>query len=298
MSPRLHSAVGLCCLVAAACSSDPAASDSSQGGTGGTAATSTGGAGKAGATTKSCPRGDNPRSAVEPTALGLVSGSIVDEQGEPTRAGLVQVCGTDICRNADVGEDGTFADRVEGPINVPACKFGDGLSWAKLAVPLVEGDNELGTLVTVRLPDYADGVPLVPGETATSDGVSLTLADDAHVVPNILDYETEAERALRAVELPEAARAQLGEDFVTAFALSPLETRICPNPSLQIENRAGLDAGTELELYLLGLDAEERFVPYARWAKVADGRVSDDGATLEFPDGVPLLTAIGVKVKP
>jgi hypothetical protein len=25
--------------------------------------------------------------------------------------------------------------------------------------------------------------------------------------------------------------------------------------------------------------------------------VSEDGATLEFPDGVPVLTAIGVKVK-
>jgi hypothetical protein len=300
VSPRLRFVIGSWLLLAAAaCSSDPAPSDAAAGGGGaasGGASASSGG--KAGSKPQSCPAGINPPSPVDPIEVGVVSGELVDERGEPTTAGLVQVCGTDICRNADVADSGKFADYVAGLINAPACKFGDGFEWAKLAVPLGEGNNELGTLVTVRLPDYGEGVPLVAGKTATSGGVSLVLAEDARVQHNIIDYESEAQRVLRAVRLPGAALAQADPDFVVGFALSPLETRICPNPALSLENDPELAAGTELELYLLGLDAEEEFVPYARWQKVAEGRVSDDGESLEFPDGVPLLTAIAVKVKP
>jgi hypothetical protein len=48
---------------------------------------------------------------------------------------------------------------------------------------------------------------------------------------------------------------------------------------------------------MLGLDVNEAFAPYGRWTKIGDGQVSDDGQTLEFPSGLPLLTAIAVKVK-
>ncbi len=296
MTPRSCSALGpWLLLVVVACSSEPSSDGrAGSGGSAGSAATS---GGKPGAGAGGCPAGKNPPSAVDPITVGVVSGAIVDEQGEPTTAGLLQVCGTDICRNADVADSGKFADQVDGPINAPACKFGDGFEWAKLAVPIGAGDNELGTLVTVRMPDYADGVPLVAGETATMAGVSLELAKGARVQHNIIDYETEAQRVLRAAPLPEAALLQADPDFVLGFALSPLETRICPNPALHLDNGPGLAPGTELELYLLGLDAEEEFVPYARWQKVADGQVSEDGESIDFPDGIPLLTAIAVKVK-
>ncbi|HEY6078106.1 MAG TPA: hypothetical protein VIW29_04850, partial [Polyangiaceae bacterium] len=97
--------------------------------------------------------------------------------------------------------------------------------------------------------------------------------------------------------LPEAALAQLDQGFVLGFALSPLETRICPSPALSIDNSAELGAGSELELYVLGLDVGEAWAPYAGWQKVGEGAVSEDGATLEFPAGLPLLTAIGIKEK-
>ena len=285
-------------LLLAACSSDPATPGAS-GAAAGSSAGNGGDGGKAGGNASAaCPAGTNPRSAVNPLDVGVVSGQIVDENGDPTTGGLVQVCGTDICRNANVGDDGKFVEDVQGPINAPACKFGDGFEWAKLALPIDEGDSDLGKLITVRLPAYADGAPLLPGATASSGGVSLQLAEEAHVQQNVIDYETEDERVFRAVALPDAAIAQLGRDFLVAYALSPLETRICPNPSLTLENRAQLDPGTELELYMLGLDAEEEFVPYAAWQKVGEGQVSEDGARLEFPEGVPLLSAIGVRVKP
>jgi hypothetical protein len=230
-------------------------------------------------------------------AVGTIQGKLVDEQGEPTSAGLVQVCGKDLCTQANVGENGRLSESVGDTRDTPAVKYGDGFEWAKLTMLLDDGDNDVGTLVTARLPPYEDAAALTPGDSASSGGVTLLLDADAHVEVNFLDYETEEQQGFRAVALPAAALEQLQPGFVQAYALSPLETHICPSPGLSVENTAELAPGTKLELYLLGLDVEEEFAPYAAWQKVGEGAVSDDGATLNFPDGVPVLTAIGVKVK-
>lgn len=282
-------------FISAACTSDPASPEAS-GGEPGLAGSSNSGTGGT-STTASCPAGTNPHSATKPVSLGLISGQLVDEQGEPTSAGLVQICGKDICINARVGDNGKLAEGVDETLDAPACKFGDGLTWAKLALPLAAGDSELGTLTTARLPDFADAVPFVPGEAVTSGGVTLTLAANAHVEVDTLTYEEEAQHGFRAVALSEPALEQLGQDFVAGYALSPVETRVCPSPALSLENTADLPPGTALELFLLGLDVGEKWAPYSAWQKVGEGQVADDGATLEFPDGLPLLTAIGVREK-
>lgn len=273
---------------------DNAAGDSSTSG----GSSSQGGGGSGGKSQPSCPQGDNPRGDAKPEKLGSVSGQIVDEQGQPTSSGLVQICGRDICINARVTSNGKLAEQVDQTLDSPACKWGDGFEWAKLALPLEAGDSELGTLTTARLPDYSEAVPLAAGQVVTSGGVTLTLAPKAQVVVNALDYETEQQQGFRAVAIPEAALTRLDPDFVAGYALSPLETRICPSASLQLENAGNLATGTALELYLLGLDVEEAWAPYGQWLKIAEGVVSDDGASLDFPDSVPLLTAVAVKVKP
>jgi hypothetical protein len=226
-----------------------------------------------------------------------VSGQLVDEQGDATSAGLVQICGKDICINARVGGDGKLAEDVAQVLEAPACKFGDGLSWGKLAIALDGGDTKLGTLTTVRLPDFAESVPFTPGKTISSGGVTLTLAADATVEVDTLTYEDEAQQGFRAAALPEAALSQLKQDFVAGFALSPVETRICPSPALSLENGAILASGAALELYVLGVNVSEPIAPYGEWKLVGEGQVSDDGTTLEFPEGLPLLTAIGIRVK-
>jgi hypothetical protein len=283
-------------LWSAACSSTPAEPEENAGPSGGAAGDS-GASGSSGSGFVRCPEGTNPKSAPNPVQLGTVSGQIVDENGAPTSAGLVQVCGKDICINARVGDDGVLAQSVDQLLEDPACKFGDGLTWAKLAVPVVAGDNALGTLATVRLPDFADAAALRPGEAASSGGVTLTLDPSAHVNVDGLTYVDESQQGFRAVALPDRALTQLNQDFVAAYALSPVETRICPSPSLSIENAAQLAPGAGLELYILGFDVAEPWAPYGAWQKVGDGQVSDDGKTLEFPDGLPLLTAIGIKEK-
>lgn len=229
--------------------------------------------------------------------MGVVSAQLVDEQGEPTRAGLVQVCAKNVCIDAAVPASGELLQTLDLSMDAPACKFGDGKAWGKLAVPVGAGDTELGTLMTVRLPAFADGAAFTPGAQATSAGVTLSLADDAVLEYDTLNYENEDELGFRAAPLPQAALDQLKQGFILGFALSPLETRVCPSPALSIDNSTELAAGTELELYILGLDVGEAWAPYAGWQKVGEGAVSEDGTTLEFPDGLPVLTAIGIKEK-
>lgn len=298
MLPSLRLSASIAALVlVGACASDPAGPGANDGGAG-----EPGGGGKGSVLPAECPAGTNPPSPAKPVTLGVVSGQLVDEQGNPTSAGLVQICGKDICINARVGNDGKLAEDVAQAmgaesIDAPACKFGDGLSWGKLAIPLAAGDTKLGTLTTVRLPDFADSVPFTPGSTISSGGVTLTLAADASVEVDTLTYEDDAQRGFRAVALPEAALSQLDQGFVAGFALSPVETRICPSPALSLENRADLAPGVALELFVLGVNVSEALSPYGQWQKVGEGRVSEDGATLEFPDGLPLLTAIGIREK-
>jgi len=293
---RLIGLVGcaLLLLSSAACSSTPTEPDDNRDASGG-AAGDAGASGSGDSNFFKCPEGKSPKSAANPIEVGTVSGQIVDEQGAPTSAGLVQICGKDICINARVGEDGALAQSVDRTLDAPACKFGDGLTWAKLAVPVVAGDNALGTLATVRLPDFADGATFTPGEAVSSGGVTLTLDPSAHVNVDGLTYIDESQQGFRAVALPDQALAELKQDFVAAYALSPVETRICPSPSLSIENAAQLAPGSGLELYILGFDVAEPWAPYGAWQKVGEGQVSGDGKTLEFPDGLPLLTAIGIK---
>ena len=181
--------------------------------------------------------------------VGVVAGQIVDEAGAPASAGLVQVCSKDICINAKVDDSGELYEVVNQDMDAPACKYGDGRAFGKLGLPLDAGDTDLGTLTTVRLPSFEDGVALRPGQTATSAGVSLTLTLDSQVKVDTLTYEEEAEHGFRAAALPAATLALFEPSFAVGFALAPVETRICPSPALSIENSAELAAGSELELY-------------------------------------------------
>ncbi len=295
MSPRWSVPCVSSLVLSLACASDPTGGVNAGGSAGSNTTAGTSGVGGSGP--KSCPRGPGRETATEPIQIGVVSGAIVDEQGEPTSAGLVQVCGKDQCINAKVPESGVLAEQIERSMNAPACKFGNGKAWGKLAIPLAAGDSELGTLTTVTLPPFSAGVPLEAGKSASSGGVTLTLSDDAYVEIDTLTYEDESEFGFRAAPLSAAALEQLAQGFALGFALSPVETHICPSPKLSLENSANLPAGAELELFIHGLDVLEAWAPYAGWEKVGEGMVSDDGQTLEFPNGVPVLTAIGIREK-
>jgi hypothetical protein len=278
------------------CASEPATPEGA-GASGNGGSAGSGGKGTAGGKASRCPDGPFPKSTTEAVQVEQVSGKLVDEEGEPTPDAHLQVCAKNVCYDATLGSSAEFDESYGEEMDAPACKFGDGKGWGKLAIALEGGASDVGTLTVVTLPALAQGAKLVAGTSASSGDVTLTLSDDARVEIDELTYEDESEWAFRAAPFSDAVLAELGRDFALGFSLVPHETVICPAPALSVENTAGLEAGAALELFVHGLDVSEEWAPYAGWEKVGEGEVSEDGATLEFPDGVPVLTAIGIREK-
>jgi hypothetical protein len=223
---------------------------------------------------------------------------LVDADEQPVAGELVQVCGTDLCVPGESSEDGSVTIQPNQALTRPAFKFGEGVVTPRFAWLLPpEPTVALGVVHTVRLPDISSGVPLQSGATVTSGGLTLTLPDGGRVEVDRLTFRTDEEQAFRAVQVPlEHAPEVIGNEFELVYAGTPTDTVFCPPAQLIIENSEGWPAGTDVEVYLHGVDIEEEWAPYGGWGKVSDARVSDDGARIETTSpGLPLLGVLGFK---
>jgi hypothetical protein len=88
--------------------------------------------------------------------------------------------------------------------------------------------------------------------------------------------------------------------FGIIVALTPEGTEVCPAAKLTVPNSPGWPAGSAVEIYLHGVDVAEAWAPYGGWAKVSDGIVSSDGASVTTVDGsgLPELSVVGIRRKP
>ncbi|MFO7181366.1 MAG: hypothetical protein DIU78_021870, partial [Pseudomonadota bacterium] len=76
-------------------------------------------------------------------------------------------------------------------------------------------------------------------------------------------------------------------------------TRFCPPAALSIDNHLGWPAGTDVEVWLHGVDIAEEWAPYGGWAQVSAARVSDDGERIETTEpGLPVLGVLGFRRAP
>jgi hypothetical protein len=84
------------------------------------------------------------------------------------------------------------------------------------------------------------------------------------------------------------------------FALSPVDTVVCPPARLGVTNSGGWPPATAVEFFVHGVSIEEHWAPYGGWAKVSDGAVTSDGARITTAEsgGIPVLGVIGVRRKP
>ncbi len=249
-----------------------------------------------------CEASEVEPSLAEAQYVGAVTATVLDVGGDPLPSDpLVQVCGLDLCINADTASDGSVSVGVDQEMKLPALKFGDGLTSGKLALPLPPPTDEVevGTVRTPVLP--ASGDPIVAGGSARSNGVELTIEDGAVVDFDTLVYQTDDEQAFRAAPLlPEDAPDGFdqGFGFDLYFALAPLETEFCPPAGLSVPNLAELEPGAEVEFFIQGLEVDERHAPYAGFAPVAEGRVSDDGTTIAIESGgLSALSLIAIREK-
>lgn len=303
-------------LAASACSSDPGGGSGGEGGGGSEAASTataastsgagggSGGAGGGGVggagSSNDCPKTLNHGEATTLTVTSLEA-TVVDLEGKPAAQIPAQLCGTDICLKGETDEAGHVLVSGGGKtLARPAFKYGDGLLYGRFAVPLSEGKSSFPSAVTPRLPE--PGAPLEAGKEATSGGVTLVLASGTEVDIDTLTYTSPEEEAFRAAlipleKAPPAVDPSLGLEIL--YAAAPVETFFCPAAELVVPNTPGWPADTEVEVFVHGVDTSERFVPYGGWAKVSDGRVSADGATVATSPGggLPVLSAFGIRKK-
>jgi hypothetical protein len=246
----------------------------------------------------------NPLPAPQGTqAFHSLTASLVDEHGAAQPDVPLTVCGFDVCLNGKVDDAG--AARVQNadggpPMQHPALKIGEGMTFAELAYPLPDhADFDLGTTVAVPLPSAADGVAFAAGSTVTSGDVTLTLAPDTVIAFDLLTYPPDA-RGLRAKAIS-LAKAPLAIDpaarLELAYAIVPQGTTFCPPASLELPNSLGWPAGTDVEFLAHGVDLEQRWAPYGGWAVVTTGNVTSDGKRIATAPGhgVPGLFALGVR---
>jgi hypothetical protein len=242
--------------------------------------------------------------SVTAAAFNGLSATVVDENGDPVPNLSAQACGINVCINKKTDGYGVAHITDRQPLTKGAFKYGGGQKYARIALPLdlpAADTITLGEQRTVAFDPPSDGAPMEPGKSATSRSATLTLASNATMTVDPFDFDTDDLQKFRSAEVPEAAWPQVVDrslDFVLLVALTPSDAELCPAAKLTLANTPGLSPGTRVEFFLHGTDIIERWAPYGGWAKVSDGEVSADGASIETDPsgGIPVLSVVGVRL--
>jgi len=219
----------------------------------------------------------------------------------PAADTVVQVCGLDICLSGSTNNAGKATVNGMGKsLKAPAFKYGDGVHYARLAIPLTQAITTFPSLSTAKLP--SPGVAFAAGKDITSGEVTLSIAAGGAAIVDDLNFPDPADQTFRAAaigpdKIKQALDPALGIEMV--FGAGPIDTLLCPAAKVTVPNSLGWPAGTAVEFYLHGIDISQDWAPYAGWAKVSDGEVSADGKGISTSDGggLPILSVFGVRKK-
>ncbi|HEX2671531.1 MAG TPA: hypothetical protein VHM25_11700 [Polyangiaceae bacterium] len=220
--------------------------------------------------------------------------------GEPAADLPVQVCGIDTCLNFKADDNGVLSVAPAQKMLQPAFKYGDGFDFAELAAPLTANNQSLGKIIALPLPTLSEGAKFPRSGAVTNGDVTLRLASNVRVEHDVLTY-TDDEIVLRSVEVPVADSPQAlppGFGFELAYGLAPLGSTFCPAAGLSVKNTQSWAPGTEVEVFVQGLDVSEKSAPYGTWLQVAEARVSSDGKSIDTTSGgIPILSSIALRRK-
>jgi len=277
----------------------PGASSGGGGGNGGGSSGSMSGAGTGGVRACDGPGYPSHSPAIE---IDEVNAQLSDPSGTPVPDLAVQVCGLDICLNGSTDAQGKTRVTPREALLSPAFKYGDGFEFAKLAAKLSDQPTQdLGALVALPLPSYAEGAPFPTAGDVSNGDVTLSLAPGSKIAHDLLTYTDDAELVFRSVPIPIAASARALDPsfgFELAYALAPVSTTFCPPAELRLKNSLGWAPHTAVEVFVQGLEVDEEFAPYGDWTKVADASVSDDGREIDSSSGgIPILSSLALRRK-
>jgi hypothetical protein len=236
-----------------------------------------------------------------------VTAAIVDETGAPVAGQPVVLCGLNICAApATTDGNGRVSIQTNLQMEKPAFRYGDSVSYAELAIPLLAATTDFttgGQVLALGKLTGKPGAPLTPGSTATSGDVTLAIPAGAAVGIDTLTYATPDAQMLRAVRIPLTNVGPVlnpvmvggaPANFALLYGVAPAETPLCPPAKLTVAlphttarayNDFGWTPGTAVEFWITTIDVGQTYAPYAGWAKMSDGVVSTDGSSASTSDG-------------
>jgi hypothetical protein len=241
---------------------------------------------------------------VEAKALALeqVSASLVDPNGDAVGDVYVQVCGINQCYTGFSDRGGKTVVTVDEPLVLPAFKYGDGYDFAELAAPLgAEPDQDVGRIVAVPLPSYDQGAAFPASGAVTNGDLTLLLEPNTNVDYDELTYPDLPEQVFRTASVPLSVSKLAfppSFGFELGYGVAPILTKLCPVAGLSVKNTLAWDPGTEVEVFVQGLETNEAWAAYGTWTQVAEASVSSDGSSIDTTSGgIPILSSIALRRK-
>jgi hypothetical protein len=231
-----------------------------------------------------------------------IDATLKDPNGVAVANLPVQVCGINQCFTGSTNAAGKTSVTPHSALERAVFKYGDGFDFGELGVLLGSAPSQdLGELVALPLPAYADGAVFPKSGKVKNGDVTLFVDSGSTVVHDVLTYSDDAELVFRSTPVPIAQSAQALDPslgFELAYALAPLGSTFCPPARVSLDNALGWEPATEVELFVQGLDVNEEWAPYGGWLKVGEGSVSSDGSSIDTTSGgVPILSSIAVRRK-
>jgi len=288
---------------ASATASDGGARAGAGGPAGGAGAAGQGGAGGAASCAPRASYGGGETSM----AGASVTATIVDETGAPVVGQPTYICGLDISSAPAITDSaGHVSISTTLTMKKPAFKYGDGVSYAELSIPLTAATTDFtagGKVLALGKLAGKPGALLAPGSSATSGDVTIVVPAGATVGIDPLVYDTADSQMFRAVAVPLTNVGPVLDpvdvsgapaDFSLLYGVGPAETTLCPPAKVSVVlphatavagNDLGWAPGTAVEFWITTTDTGQTYAPYAGWAKMSDGVVSADGSTATTLDG-------------
>ncbi len=295
------------CFVAVACG-DSGSDDTGPGGSSsvsngssvsGTGSSSSSGSGSGSSSSTGYPSCDEPTpipGAPIDVDVSSVQASARDDANAAIQNEPFQLCGTDLCLFADSNTIGNVLFmNSQSTLDRPLFKPGDSLTYGKFGYLYTAASPSPLPGIFPRMTD--SGMQLAPGGTVSVAGATLTLAADSGLTIDDLTYDTPDKQTFRAAQVPEDLVDDVtgSAEFAMAYALGPIDTLLCPEATLVLDNYAGLPANAAVELWVQEVGIEEYFGGYGEWVKIDDGMVSADGTTVSTSLGMPVILNVAIK---
>ena len=241
--------------------------------------------------------------APQAVCVRTLSATVVDEMAKPISILVTTACG-DGCSFGRTDATGRTSMSVHRYMTKPALMLHGHSTYASYYVLLeTEGDVDKGMVMLPTMP--AAGLPIPEDGLAhdvTAGDVTISLPAGGSVLIDKTELIEVPEQQFRSLPVPVAKAPPFVDPalkITVLYALTPFATKLDPGVALSVANTAMLPTGAAVEFFIQGTDVKDKFGPFGRFNKMADGHVSADGTkiTTDAGQSITELTWLGIRVK-